>query len=101
MKVRRVATGQTADGKSVVVSDEQLEPITVSLLPARSTTLSGAAIHPSHCQPVGISRSPGPGFHSPAVFDSSSSHSPRRPLQPRQSPRPRQPGRSTAKSCQG
>ena len=33
MKVRRVATGQTADGKSVVVSDEQLEPITVSLLP--------------------------------------------------------------------
>ena len=33
MKVRRVATGQTADGTSVVVSDEQLEPITVSLLP--------------------------------------------------------------------
>jgi mannose-6-phosphate isomerase-like protein (cupin superfamily) len=33
VKVRRVVTGQNADGKSVVVSDEQLEPITVSLAP--------------------------------------------------------------------
>lgn len=33
MRVRRVVTGQTEDGTSVVVSDEQLEPITVRLLP--------------------------------------------------------------------
>lgn len=33
MKVRRVVTGQNSDGKSVVVGDEQVEPITVSLLP--------------------------------------------------------------------
>lgn len=33
MQVRRVATGQTADGKSVVVSDDRVDPITVGLLP--------------------------------------------------------------------
>ena len=33
MKVRRVVTGQQADGKSVFVSDEEVEPVTVSLLP--------------------------------------------------------------------
>jgi hypothetical protein len=38
MNIRRVVTGQRADGKSVFVSDEQVEPITVSLLP-------GAAFH--------------------------------------------------------
>ena len=33
MQVRRVVTGQNAAGKSVFVSDEQLDPTTVSLLP--------------------------------------------------------------------
>jgi mannose-6-phosphate isomerase-like protein (cupin superfamily) len=38
MHVRRVVTGQTPDGTSVFVSDEQVPPITVDLLP-------GAAFH--------------------------------------------------------
>jgi len=38
LNVRRVVTGQRADGTSVFVSDEQVEPVTVSLLP-------GAAFH--------------------------------------------------------
>lgn len=33
MKVRRVATGHTADGKSVVATDDEVEPITLDLLP--------------------------------------------------------------------
>jgi hypothetical protein len=33
VQVRRVVTGKTAAGKSVFVADEQVEPITVSLLP--------------------------------------------------------------------
>ena len=33
MNVRRVVTGQTAEGKSVFVSDEEVAPITVGLLP--------------------------------------------------------------------
>jgi mannose-6-phosphate isomerase-like protein (cupin superfamily) len=38
MKVRRVVTGQDANGKSVFVSDEDVEPVTLELLP-------GAAFH--------------------------------------------------------
>jgi mannose-6-phosphate isomerase-like protein (cupin superfamily) len=33
MRVRRVVTGQTETGKSVFVSDEQVEPVTLQLLP--------------------------------------------------------------------
>jgi len=33
MKIRRVVTGHTADGKAVVASDTEVEPIIVSLLP--------------------------------------------------------------------
>jgi mannose-6-phosphate isomerase-like protein (cupin superfamily) len=33
MRVRRVITGQTADGTSVFVADEALEPATVALMP--------------------------------------------------------------------
>src|SRR5487761_661379 len=33
MQVRRVVTGKTAAGKSIFVSDEQLDPITVRVLP--------------------------------------------------------------------
>ena len=33
MKVRRVVTGVNNDGKSVFVSDDQLEPVTLALLP--------------------------------------------------------------------
>lgn len=33
MKVRRVVTGQTEAGRSVFVSDEQVDPITLDLLP--------------------------------------------------------------------
>jgi len=33
MNIRRVVTGQRPDGTSVFVSDEPVEPITVSLLP--------------------------------------------------------------------
>ena len=33
MRVRRVVTGRTASGASVFVSDEQVEPITLDLLP--------------------------------------------------------------------
>ena len=33
MKVRRVVTGQVDGGKSVFVSDEQVEPVTLGLLP--------------------------------------------------------------------
>ena len=32
-KVRRVVTGKNADGKSVFVSDEQVDPVTVSIAP--------------------------------------------------------------------
>jgi mannose-6-phosphate isomerase-like protein (cupin superfamily) len=32
-RIRRVVTGQTADGKSVFVSDEEVEPVTLALLP--------------------------------------------------------------------
>jgi len=32
-KIRRVVTGQNEDGKSVFVSDEQVDPITLALLP--------------------------------------------------------------------
>jgi mannose-6-phosphate isomerase-like protein (cupin superfamily) len=38
MSVRRVVTGQTEDGRSVFVSDEQVAPITLQLIP-------GAAFH--------------------------------------------------------
>lgn len=38
MKVRRVVTGQVDGGKSVFVSDEEVEPVTIALLP-------GAAFH--------------------------------------------------------
>lgn len=34
MSLRRVVTGRAADGKSVFVSDEQVEPITVTALPS-------------------------------------------------------------------
>ena len=33
MRVRRVATGHTVDGRSVVVSDDEVEPIGIDLLP--------------------------------------------------------------------
>jgi mannose-6-phosphate isomerase-like protein (cupin superfamily) len=33
MKVRRVVTGQDASGKSVFVADEQVDPITLTLMP--------------------------------------------------------------------
>ena len=33
MTIRCVVTGQRADGKSVFAADEQVEPITVSLMP--------------------------------------------------------------------
>src|SRR5207253_1890940 len=33
MKVRRVVTGQVDGGKSVFVSDEEVEPVTLSLIP--------------------------------------------------------------------
>jgi mannose-6-phosphate isomerase-like protein (cupin superfamily) len=33
MQVRRVVTGQTGDGRSVFVSDERVDPITLQLLP--------------------------------------------------------------------
>ncbi|HTD75181.1 MAG TPA: cupin domain-containing protein [Steroidobacteraceae bacterium] len=33
MKQRRVATGQSADGKSVIVADESIEPVMVALAP--------------------------------------------------------------------
>jgi mannose-6-phosphate isomerase-like protein (cupin superfamily) len=33
MQVRRVVTGQTRDGRSAVVSDERVDPITLQLLP--------------------------------------------------------------------
>jgi mannose-6-phosphate isomerase-like protein (cupin superfamily) len=32
MRVRRVVTGQTSDGKSVFVSDEQVEPVTLTAI---------------------------------------------------------------------
>ena len=38
MKVRRVITRQDTHGKSVVVSDEDVDPLTLKLLP-------GAALH--------------------------------------------------------
>ena len=37
-RVRRVVTGCTADGKSVFVSDEQVEPVTLAIMP-------GSAFH--------------------------------------------------------
>jgi mannose-6-phosphate isomerase-like protein (cupin superfamily) len=49
MRIRRVVTGQTVDGRSVFVSDEHLEPTTLRLLP-------GAEFHPvwGSDQPVAL-----------------------------------------------
>jgi mannose-6-phosphate isomerase-like protein (cupin superfamily) len=33
MKRRRVSTGETADGRSIIVADESIEPLTVALAP--------------------------------------------------------------------
>jgi len=66
MNVRRVVTGQRADGTSVFVSDAQVEPITVSLLP-------GAAFHQLWGSdtmvqlPTGGTAPAAPGFFPPAA----------------------------------
>jgi mannose-6-phosphate isomerase-like protein (cupin superfamily) len=66
MNVRRVVTGQRADGTSVFVSDEQVEPITVSLLP-------GAAFHQLWASdtmvplPTDGTAPDAPGFFPPAA----------------------------------
>ena len=39
MRVHRVVTGQEADGRSVVVEDEQVEPVTVALFPGAEVLL--------------------------------------------------------------
>ena len=66
MRVRRVVTGHTADGKSIVTSDEEVEPVTVALLPGfefhwlwggdEASTFPDAGDQPAHHQyfpPVG------------------------------------------------
>ena len=48
MRVRRVVTGQEADGRSVVVEDEQVEPVTVALFPgAEFHRIWGDDVRPS------------------------------------------------------
>lgn len=64
MRVRRVVTGQEADGRSVFVTDEAVEPVTVQLMPgAAFHQLWGADTLPS--LPTDGARPPGPRYFPP------------------------------------
>ncbi|MEZ5102347.1 MAG: cupin domain-containing protein [Thermoleophilia bacterium] len=61
MRVRRVVTGHTADGRSVVASDEQVEPIEIALWPgAEFHSLWGGDETPTF--PDDGARPPAPGW---------------------------------------
>ena len=66
MKVRRVVTGQNADGKSVFVSDEEVDAITLDLLPGyefhRLWGSDVASTLPTDGQPP-----PAPAYFPPAT----------------------------------
>lgn len=65
MKVRRVVTGRNAEGKSVFVGDEQVEPITLTMLPgAEFHRLWGADETPT--LPTDGSSPPHSGYFPPA-----------------------------------
>jgi Cupin domain len=75
MKVQRVITRQDTNGKSVVVSDKDVDPITLKLLPGTAlhqlkgadetdtphrgdTNITGPPLPPSRRVPVGVSHPP-------------------------------------------
>ena len=65
MKVRRVVTGQNDDGKSVYVSDEEVDPITLALLPGfEFHRLWGSDAPPS--LPTGGESPAAPAYFPPA-----------------------------------
>lgn len=64
MSVRRVVTGQAADGRSVVVSDERLDPITATLLPDLELNLIWGADE-AFCVPSDGSVPSADGFYPP------------------------------------
>lgn len=64
MRVRRVVTGQAGDGRSVVVSDERLEPIRAALLGSQELSLIWGTDPPSRPASTGEAQ-PTPGFYPP------------------------------------
>jgi mannose-6-phosphate isomerase-like protein (cupin superfamily) len=65
MQIRRVVTGQTAEGKSVVVSDEKVDGITVSLLPGSEFHRLGGSDRTTELSTDG-SPPPAPFYFPPA-----------------------------------
>jgi mannose-6-phosphate isomerase-like protein (cupin superfamily) len=66
MKVRRVVTGQNADGKSVFVSDEEVDAITLDLLPGYEFhRLWGSDV--ASTLPTGGQPPPAPAYFPPAT----------------------------------
>jgi len=64
MKIRRVVTGHTADGKATVASDTELDPITIGMLPgAEFYSLWGADEAPTF--PDAGSSRPAPSYFPP------------------------------------
>jgi mannose-6-phosphate isomerase-like protein (cupin superfamily) len=68
MKIRRVATGHTADGRSVVASDDQVEAITVDLLPGFAFHRIWGADPPVHVPGGGSPTTDSPYFPSAGGF---------------------------------
>ena len=52
VEMRQVVTGQTGSGKSVFVSDDQIEPIRLSLMPGLDSLGCGAVTRRRHCPPT-------------------------------------------------
>jgi hypothetical protein len=53
VNVRRVVTGKDANGKSVFVSDEEVEPIILQFVPGLSFIGSGVLMKRRSCRPTG------------------------------------------------
>ena len=64
-KFRRVVTGQNADGKSVFVSDEEVDPITLALLPGYEFHRVWAA-DDAPTLPTDGKQTPAPAYFPPA-----------------------------------
>src|SRR4029077_19860960 len=64
-KFRRVVTGQNADGKSVFVSDEEVDPVTLALLPGYEFHRIWAADE-APTLPTDGQQAPAPAYFPPA-----------------------------------
>jgi mannose-6-phosphate isomerase-like protein (cupin superfamily) len=64
MKVRRVVTGHSAEGKAIFASDEEVDPITVSLLPGVEFHTLWGADEPARFPDDGSPR-PAPNYFPP------------------------------------